>query len=247
VPASKNSGEGTAGGLPSELVRHAQGAGGAKKPGAGAVGNEENFSPLKPVSTPSDQPPPPLQDAVPERLAEAIQAELARLGYYKGRLDNQWGAKSRAALNKYNRKMGKKLPVKMPTPQILKELRETTSSLPAAPSSPSKEKPGIRTEIPAARTIVLAEMRPLHMPGLPHDEHNSYLPPWMRGGSVPVASDATDSPPVSRNGVRIASFVAETKPAAKPRRIKSASKKPLRKSAYRRYASHEAGFSFWPF
>jgi hypothetical protein len=77
-------------------------------------------APSKVASLPTRLPePPPTPGSSPQGLARALQAELKRVGCNPGSLDGNWGAKSREALEKFQRLSKLSVPKGEPTEAAL--------------------------------------------------------------------------------------------------------------------------------
>ena len=81
---------------------------------------------LTPDETPAGVIPSPITPLSAEELATALQTELNRVGCSVGRVDGDWGNKSRRALRTYGREAGIDLASLDPSPAILDQLKKST-------------------------------------------------------------------------------------------------------------------------
>ncbi len=81
---------------------------------------------LTPAQAPSTTSPSPVSLLSPEELATALQTELNRVGCSVGRVDGDWGNRSRQALRTYGREAGIDLASLDPDPSILDQLKKST-------------------------------------------------------------------------------------------------------------------------
>ncbi|MEM5582394.1 caspase domain-containing protein [Roseibium sp. AS2] len=84
---------------------------------------EQQVATLTPEKPRSD---PTRETATPKELARAIQTELNRLGCSVGRVDGDWGRRSRSALKSYYREAGSDLASLDPEPAVLDQLRKSS-------------------------------------------------------------------------------------------------------------------------
>lgn len=175
-------------------------------------------------------------------FAAKVQRELARLGCYRGRIDNIWGPMSRNAVARFNRVAEGKLPLKQPTRALLSSTRK-------APDGYCKnggERRGSRVAAldPGAGLEALKE-RP------------EYLPPWMRGEGMP---EPEDEPVVSETEAEASPEASTAAPtnaqrerAQRPKRVRA--RRTRRTRARRRVRQRRAQSfsaemdgrgSFWP-
>lgn len=105
-------------------------------------------------------------------FAAKVQKELARLGCYRGRVDNIWGPMSRNAVARFNRMAKAKLPVKQPTRALLSSARKAPDEYCAGGAVASGGANRVAALDPEAGAEALKD-RP------------AYLPPWMRGEPMP--------------------------------------------------------------
>jgi len=102
-------------------------------------------------------------------FAAKVQKELARLGCYRGRVDNIWGPMSRRAVARFNRVAEAKLPLKQPTRALLSSARKAPDEYCNGGGNAASQ---VASLDPNAGLEEL-KSRP------------SYLPPWMRGEPMP--------------------------------------------------------------
>jgi len=115
-------------------------------------------------------------------FAAKVQRQLARLGCYRGRVDNIWGPMSRNAVARFNRVSGAKLPVKQPTRALMSSTRK-------APDGFCSGKVASRDA--DARLAAITPNADLEALG----KRPEYLPPWMRGAAMPeTRKDVEDEP-----------------------------------------------------
>jgi uncharacterized caspase-like protein len=88
--------------------------------------DEITVAALTPDETPSTASPAPVTLLSPEELATALQTELNRVGCTVGRVDGDWGNRSRQALRTYGREAGIDLASLDPDPAILDQLKKST-------------------------------------------------------------------------------------------------------------------------
>lgn len=105
-------------------------------------------------------------------FAAKVQRELARLGCYRGRVDNIWGPMSRNAVARFNRVAKAKLPLKQPTRALLSSARQAPDGYCTGAAVASDGQQKVAALEPGAGVEALKQ-RP------------SYLPPWMRGEPMP--------------------------------------------------------------
>ncbi|WP_286192746.1 caspase domain-containing protein [Stappia sp. BW2] len=88
--------------------------------------DEITVAALTPDETPASVSPAPVTPLSPEELATALQTELNRVGCSVGRVDGDWGNKSRRALRTYGHEAGIDLASLDPSPAILDQLKKST-------------------------------------------------------------------------------------------------------------------------
>jgi hypothetical protein len=182
-------------------------------------------------------------------FAAKAQRELARLGCYKGRVDNIWGPMSRNAVARFNRVAKAKLPLRQPTRALLGSTRKAPDGYcnggGDAGSRVAALQPGAGLED--------LKQRP------------SYLPPWMRGEAMPQAEPATEQAEAETEAEATPSASSASTTArerrAKPQRTQRARSRQAqrrqvrRRQARRRSASRgtrsfgqtmDGRGSFWP-
>jgi hypothetical protein len=109
-------------------------------------------------------------------FAATVQKELARLGCYRGRVDNIWGPMSRNAVARFNRMAKAKLPLKQPTRALLSSARKVPDGYCNGNTVAGDGAEKIASLEPGAGVEALKN-RP------------SYLPPWMRGEPMPAPDE----------------------------------------------------------
>ncbi len=115
-------------------------------------------------------------------FAAKVQQELARLGCYRGRIDNIWGPMSRNAVARFNRVAKSKLPLRQPTRALLSSARQ-------APDGYCDGGGAAGTQVAALNPGAgLEELR----------NRPSYLPPWMRGEPMPEEPEPEEEPVVTQ-------------------------------------------------
>ena len=88
--------------------------------------DEITVAALTPDQAPSTTSPSSVSLLSPEELATALQTELNRVGCSVGRVDGDWGNRSRQALRTYGREAGIDLASLDPDPSILDQLKKST-------------------------------------------------------------------------------------------------------------------------
>jgi uncharacterized caspase-like protein len=88
--------------------------------------DEITVAALTPDQAPSTTSTSPVSLLSPEELATALQTELNRVGCSVGRVDGDWGNRSRQALRTYGREAGIDLASLDPDPSILEQLKKST-------------------------------------------------------------------------------------------------------------------------
>jgi uncharacterized protein with PIN domain len=88
--------------------------------------DEITVAALTPDQAPSTTSTSPVSLLSPEELATALQTELNRVGCSVGRVDGDWGNRSRQALRTYGREAGIDLASLDPDPSILDQLKKST-------------------------------------------------------------------------------------------------------------------------
>ncbi|MHA7772316.1 caspase family protein [Roseibium sp. M-1] len=68
-------------------------------------------------------------ELTPKELASALQTELNRLGCSAGRVDGDWGARSRQALRTFSREAGIELASLDPSPELLARVKQSTGRI----------------------------------------------------------------------------------------------------------------------
>ncbi|MBO9463125.1 hypothetical protein [Labrenzia sp. R5_0] len=113
-----------------ESLRKAQASAAAPNPvperAATKRDEEITVAALTPDETPAGDIPSPITPLSAEELATALQTELNRVGCSVGRVDGDWGNKSRRALRTYGREAGIDLASLDPDPSILDQLKKST-------------------------------------------------------------------------------------------------------------------------
>jgi hypothetical protein len=173
-------------------------------------------------------------------FASQVQRELARLGCYRGRVDNIWGPMSRNAVAQFNRFAKANLPMTQPTRALLSSARKAPDGYCTAAAN--GEQPKLAALDPSV-SLEAIKNRP------------SYLPPWMRGEPMPESDEnvveAQEEPEASPSAP---STQATTPRQAKPPNTRRARKpsrqvrqrraaRPARRSFERTMADRGA---FWP-
>ncbi len=137
-------------------------------------------------------------------FAAQVQQELARLGCYRGRVDNIWGPMSRNAVARFNRVAKAKLPLKQPTRALLSSARKAPDNYCNGGGSGSR----VASLAPGAGLEAVQD-RP------------AYLPPWMRGEPMPEPEPREEH----------AESEPEAAPQAAPERNTTTSDRPTRTQA----------------
>jgi hypothetical protein len=176
-------------------------------------------------------------------FAAKVQRELARLGCYRGRVDNIWGPMSRNAVARFNRVANGKLPLKQPTRALLGSARNAPDNYCNGGGSGSR----VASLDPGAGLEALKE-RP------------AYLPPWMRGEPMPDAepqeeqaeaeTEAKPSPGSSNSNARQRRAKPQRTQRARSR-TRQVRRRQVRRRAARRStrsfgAQMDSRGSFWP-
>ncbi len=129
---------------------------------------------------------PPAVQVAPERLAEAIQTELKRLGCYGGSVDNLWGRGSRYAMRKFVRAANLQFGSAEPDARAVVALRGYGNS---GDCSAKFARPPAGAQ--EARISQTAPGNPSGIVEVADDR--SYLPPWVRNDPRPVETAASVS------------------------------------------------------
>jgi len=179
-------------------------------------------------------------------FAAKVQRELARLGCYRGRVDNIWGPMSRNAVARFNRMAKAKLPMKQPTRALLSSARKAPDRFCEGGTVASDAKTRVAALEPSAGVEALKK-RP------------SYLPPWMRGEPMPEPDEnrVTQQPepetkpeqPATRTAAREEPRTTSTRASRAERRVRRA-RAQQRRAQRRRSRSFSSVMdgrgSFWP-
>ncbi|WP_119060854.1 peptidoglycan-binding domain-containing protein [Dichotomicrobium thermohalophilum] len=135
-------------------------------------------------------------------FAAEVQKELARIGCYRGSVDNIWGPMSRNAVARFNRVAQSKLPLKQPTRALLSSIRKAPDDYcnggGEAGSQVAALDPGAGLED--------LKNRP------------SYLPPWMRGEPMPEPDEEQAEAEGGAQATPSASETSAREPRARTRR-----------------------------
>jgi len=180
-------------------------------------------------------------------FAATVQSELARLGCYRGRVDNIWGPMSRNAVARFNRVAKANLPLRQPTRALLSSARKAPDQY----CTDGRAKAGKVASLDPGAGLEDVANRP------------DYLPPWMRGEPMPDAepqegqteagSDAEDTPAASsqrNNATRTRSRPTRTQRTrarerrAQRRRVQR--QRVQRRQVRRSRSSWQSNLSGWP-
>jgi len=177
-------------------------------------------------------------------FAAKVQKELARLGCYRGRVDNIWGPMSRNAVARFNRVAEAGLPLKNPTRALLSSARKAPDGYCNGGGEVAN---GAGTRVASLETrndIEALKNRP------------NYLPPWMRGEPMPepdanVVENESEAEPAQNNAS--SSQQPRATPAARPSRATSRNvqrrrvqRRQVRRRAQRSRSSFTQQLRGWP-
>lgn len=150
-------------------------------------------------------------------FAAKVQKELARLGCYRGRVDNIWGPMSRNAVARFNRVAKSKIPLKQPTRALLSSARKAPDGYCAGGAVASETSGRVAALEPQAGAKAIRS-RP------------AYLPPWMRGEPMPEPGenkvvdqpepDATPDQETTRTAARQEPRATTARAARRDRRVR---------------------------
>jgi len=180
-------------------------------------------------------------------FAAKVQRELARLGCYRGRVDNIWGPMSRNAVARFNRTAKAKLPLRQPTRALLSSTRNAPDGFCAGGAIAGAGQPKVAALEPAAG---LEELK----------NRPSYLPPWMRGEPMPKPDEnrviqqpepqAKPEQPATRTAAREEPRSTSTSASRAERRAAQRSRAQRRRAQRRRTRSFSSVMdgrgAFWP-
>jgi hypothetical protein len=139
----------------------------------------------EPAPPPAAIIPPGAPDADPDRLASVLQAELKRLGCYRGEIDNIWGRQSRGALRRFVHAASLKLNGNSPATELAATLRGYDNSTNCTASL-----------LPAEEAVNAGKLSAaVHVHAQAVDDR-SYLPPWMRDKPSVVETAAAMEDPI---------------------------------------------------
>jgi len=162
-------------------------------------------------------------------FAAKVQTELARLGCYRGRIDNIWGPMSRNAVAQFNRFAKAQIPVRQPTRALLSSTRKAPDDY--CTDTANGESPKLAALDPSV-SLEAIRNRP------------SYLPPWMRGEPMPdpdenvVEAAEEDEPDASPSATP--STQTTTTRSTRTQRTRTSSRRVRQRQVRRRAASRSS-------
>jgi len=177
-------------------------------------------------------------------FAAKVQKELARLGCYRGRVDNIWGPMSRNAVARFNRVAEAKLPLKNPTRALLSSARKAPDGY-CNDGGEVGEGAGTRVaSLESGSDIEALKNRP------------NYLPPWMRGEPMPapeenVVEDESEAEPTPNNASssqqpRATSATRPSRATSRNVQRRRVQRRQVRRRAQRRAPSFTQNIRNWP-